>query len=339
MSHTVDTHLLAPQYFLGLQEQGVQVEGTFYTDMLNQKLNSFFLAKWVYRIFPYEIQRKLNQQLLKDVSQFNPHILWIFKGMEIWPSTLRKIKKMGIKLVNYNLDHPFRYVSRGSGNRNVLKSIPVYDLHMTYSRTIKHELEQQFSEIRAAYLPFGYHREVDAMVFSSEELLRICFIGHADQQRAAVISEILKAGQSVDLYGPGWKKYFPKGTAQVRCFEPVIGSNYWQTLRRYRVQLNLFRQHNVGSHNMRTFEIPAVGGIMLADYSEEQSSFFREGQEAFYFHSVPDLIQKARMIIQLSDDEAGKIRQNARTRCLDSNYAYDHRSREVIQLFKSLLHE
>jgi hypothetical protein len=339
MTYTRDSHLLAPQFFKAFRSQGIDVRGTSYLDTLQQMLGSSFFNNWMYRVFPYMVHRKLNRQLLHDVKRHHPHILWIFKGMEIWPRTLRKIKSMGIKLVNYNPDHPFRYGSRGSGNENVRKSIPVYDLHMTYSQRIEQELKQKFGELRTFYLPFGYPRDVERMSFSEEEIMRICFVGHADHHRATIIRQISDAGEHIDLYGPNWRKYFTDTSINVQCFDPVYGDAYWKTLHQYRVQLNLFRDHNTGSHNMRTFEVPAVGGIMLANYSAEQTTFFEEGKEAFYFNTVPELIQKVRKILQLSADEARRIRNAARHRSLTSNYSYDQRGREVAQLFNSLLHE
>ena len=68
------------------------------------------------------------------------------------------------------------------------------------------------------------------------------------------------------------------------CVYPIASRpDFWRKNQEYRVQLNLFRQYNEGSHNMRTFEIPAVGGIQLTEYSTEQADFFKEGEEIFSF--------------------------------------------------------
>ena len=47
--------------------------------------------------------------------------------------------------------------------------------------------------------------------------------------------------------------------------------------------------HNVPGHNMRTFEIPASGAVMLATYTAEQARFFPEGEAAWYYRSPGEL--------------------------------------------------
>ena len=37
--------------------------------------------------------------------------------------------------------------------------------------------------------------------------------------------------------------------------------------------LNIFRKQNELSHNMKTFEIPAMGGLMITKRSKEQDFF------------------------------------------------------------------
>ena len=42
------------------------------------------------------------------------------------------------------------------------------------------------------------------------------------------------------------------------------------------------RIHNPDSHNMRSFEVPGVGGIMVAPDTKEHRIFFEVGKEIFY---------------------------------------------------------
>ncbi|WP_315819859.1 hypothetical protein [Paraflavitalea speifideaquila] len=101
------------------------------------------------------ITQKINQQFKQKVKAFKPDIIWVFKGMEILPSSLEWARKQSIKLINYNPDNPFIFTGKGSGNSNVTNSIGLYDLHFTYNFAIKKELEERFQS-KVAYLPFGY---------------------------------------------------------------------------------------------------------------------------------------------------------------------------------------
>ena len=57
----------------------------------------------------------------------------------------------------------------------------------------------------------------------------------------------------------------------------VESSDFWKVLRKYRVQLNLMRPHNLDSHNMRSIEVPAVGGIGLFPDTPDHERFFEKG--------------------------------------------------------------
>ena len=108
------------------------------------------------------IYQSINRQLLDAVEEHKPGIIWVFKGMEIWPQTLEWIRSKGIRLVNYNPDNPFIFTGSGSGNRNVTDSIRLFDLHLTYNLAVKKRLEDEYY-MRTALLPFGF--DLDDEVF------------------------------------------------------------------------------------------------------------------------------------------------------------------------------
>ena len=88
---------------------------------------------------------------------------------------------------------------------------------------------------------------------------------------------------------------------------------------------------------MRTFEIPAVGGIQLAPYSDEQASFFEEGKEIFFFKNDEEMIANIRKILALPLSEVDSIRIAARKRSLDSGYTFTDRASTVYNTFKAML--
>jgi spore maturation protein CgeB len=108
-------------------------------------------------------------------------------------------------------------------------------------------------------------------------------------------------------------------------------------MRAYRIQLNLLRSQNADAHNMRTFEVPAVGGIMLAEATSDHVRYFEEGKEVFLFRDHDNLIEMARKVLAFSPEQAGKVRERARARCLTSGYSYGERSKTVLDVFKAYL--
>ncbi len=189
----------------------------------------------------------------------------------------------GICLVNFNGDNPFIFSGSGSGNKNVLKCLPLFDLHLTYNLAIKKRLDTEY-EVKTGFLPFGFDvsDEIYERCCRQEEINKVCFLGNPDPIRTAFIRRLAAGGLAVDIYGgKEWKEL--ETHAGVSVFPPVYGEDAWKILRRYRVQLNLMRPHNKDSHNMRSFEVPGIGGIMLAPATTEHRIFFSDGKEAFLF--------------------------------------------------------
>lgn len=282
------------------------------------------------------IYASINKQLLSVVDAEAPQVVWVFKGMEIFTDTLLKIKSKGIKLCNYNPDNPFIFSGRGSGNSNITRGISYYDLHFTYNREIQTRLENDF-RTKVAYLPFGF--EIPESLFQECETLneinRICFLGNPDKQRAQFISRLAESNFEIDVYGHNWAKFVRH--PMIHQHEAVYGDDQWRTLRKYRVQLNLMRPHNEDSHNMRTFEIPGIGGIMLAIGTTEQRSFFEDGKEAFFFTNEKDCSHLASRLQQMTSFEANKIRKAARERSLNSGYGYDRRAAQSLEIIQNMI--
>ncbi len=293
--------------------------------------------KLVFRMGLSAIYKKIARRLIEKATSFRPDVLLVFKGMRILPEALTALKRRGIRLANYNPDHPFLFSSRGSGNANVSNSIGLYDLHFCYSRDVQRRIGRDFG-IATAFLPFGY--ELAPAVFDKiseeAEIPRACFIGNPDPLRVDYLQSLAATGLPVDVYGHGWHKTLPP-TTKLHIHAAVYGEEFWRKMRAYRVQVNIFRPHNVGSHNMRTFEIPAAGGIMLAPDSAEHREFFAGGNEAFFYKDKEDLAAQARYILGLSATAANAIRQQARQRSTGSGYDYRHRAGEAFDALRGVV--
>lgn len=331
MTNSADQSLLAPQYAKSFRELGVTVYDFFQSDYYGDF--NIFDKVW-HRIYPSWYYHNINKYLLKQIADIKPDIFLLFKGMEVYPETLRAIKKTGTYLVNYNPDHPFDFVSRGSGNNNVLNAVPLFDLYLTYSHRILKKMKTRYPYLKTAYLPFGYalNEEQFNLIQSDVEINKVGFVGYGDRERARFIESLAKHGMSVDVYGASWKNYFKNTSSRVHVLPSVGGLEYYRVLRKYRVQLNLFRSHNLESHNMRSFEVPAAGGIMLAPDSLEHRTFFENGKEVFLYKDIDQAMEIARNLMMLNREQSEVYRIHARNRSVQSNYDYKSRAITLLNI-------
>jgi len=325
-------------YFKYLVEEGQDASMFPAHDIFYDYYYKSVFNKLRYRAGVSRILEEINSSFLQFVETVRPDIVWIFKGMEIFAETLATLKSQGVFLVNYNPDNPFFFSGKGSGNKNISESIRHYDLFFTYDDSIAKRLEEEFGK-PVEMLPFGY--EMDDAAFDlaegQDEIVKLCFLGNPDKHRAAFVlalSEKMKArGGHIDVIGNHWKRFLPQESG-IEIFPPVYSAGFWSALRRYRVQLNMMRPHNQLSHNMRSFEIPAVGGIMLTPDTPDHARFFTDGKNAFLYSGVEDAADKAMYLLRLSKQEADRIRLEARNTSIRSGHSYKARSLQALKGIK-----
>jgi spore maturation protein CgeB len=313
-----------------LEELGNKVELVAVQNMFYDYYYKSIFHKLIYRVGLSTILIRINKNLLTKVKNEHYDLIWVFKGMEIYPETLKKLKKRTNKLINYNPDNPFIFSGLGSGNKNITQSISLFDLHFTYDAWVKEKIYSEFN-IRTEIVTFGFDETaVQNIDFNSEdEVLAICFLGNPDTYRAAVINSLLDNGIEVHLYGNDWPKFIKHELAVIH--KSVYGHEFFKTLRKYRIQLNMMRPHNLNSHNMRSIEIPGVGGVMLAPKTTDHLDFFNVGKEIFIFHNEQSLVQEAKKILIFDKMVIDKIREEARKKVLNQ-FTYKNQLKKILSL-------
>jgi hypothetical protein len=312
-------HLLA----LGLEVELFAAQNLFYDYYGKSIYNKIIFQAGFSSIF-----QRINKELLVRIKEFKPDLIWVFKGMEVLPETLKQMKAEGIKLVNYNPDNPFYFSGSGSGNKNVTDSISLYDAHFTYDHIIQETIRSRF-RLPCFILPFGFELEKETYesLTKQEEVLKLCFLGNPDKDRVRFLEKVADK-LPLDVFGNDWQKFTRHKNITVNA--PVYGNDFWKTLYRYRVQLNLLRPHNPASHNMRSFEIPGAGGIGLYPLTNDHQEYFGNDGLAKLYSDIESCYNEACLLMNLTDQEAMAMRNNARRLSLEKGYDYFSRTKQFL---------
>jgi spore maturation protein CgeB len=292
--------------------------------------------KLAYRSGLSGIIKKINTHFRIVVEQFKPDIIWVFKGMEIYPESLKWAKARDIFLVNYNGDSPFIFSGKGSGNSNVSNSLSLYDLFLTYNKADKAIMETGY-KIKSEILSFGFNldNELYEECLELNEVKKVCFLGNPDSFRGGFLNSLAAAGVKIDVYGNSWNKFVSH--PNITVFEPILGNEFWRVLRKYRVQLNLMRPHNPTTHNMRTFECGGIGAIQLAPDTPDHRDYFKNEEEIFLFDNMQECRRKIEYLLNMGKEDADKVRENARRRSIQDGYSYQCRSVQALSYLNKML--
>jgi spore maturation protein CgeB len=166
------------------------------------------------------------------------------------------------------------------------------------------------------------------------------FFGAYDKLRLKFLNALNRA--DLEIYGDIiWAE-------KLRKFAPSIQNTY-QNKKLYNEELltktnsslatiNILREQNMveNSHNMRTFEVPGMGGTLISNYTEEQAYFFEPDEEMLYFSSNDELIEKLDFL-KRNPNFSIKIREKALIRSRKSNYSYFYRCKEMIEIINKKL--
>ena len=319
--------------------QGIELVPVYTFDFEDEYVQNMFFRKVQAHFFPAVLTREVTAKLEQEVLEYKPDVLIIVKGLYISPGLLERLKRRGVFLVNYNPDHPIYFETRASGNANIKKAIPHYNLLFTYSPVIQAALKAYMPRLVTAVLPFGYEEsKYSKNDISGKALIkRVCFAGTGDKARAKFIYDLISHKVPVDIYGKGYSKYLDVKSDYLTLLPEVSGDEYLGRLQQYSIALNLYREQNRGGHNMRSFEIPSVGGVQLVEYSRQMDDLFKNGEEIYLYRNSEELYGMISEILQFSDDHLVDMKHRVRDKTLHSQFSYRHRALQMMEVISAKL--
>lgn len=285
---------------------------------------------------------KLNRDLIRQAIQFQPKLIFIYRGTHIVYATIVALKRAlpGCKIFGYNNDDPFAAGHPFWLWRHFLKSVPVYDLVFAY----RHHNLDEFIKIgakRVELLRSWFVPELNHFVSISDEdkskyECDIVFIGHYENDgRFELLEEIVKAGYVLRLFGPPyeWNKLLLQSEI-LKYLSPVHlvwNDDYNKAISGAKVALCFFSKLNRDTYTRRCFEIPATGTLLLSEYSDDMATIYQAGKEADYFSSKDKLIEKVKLYVE-NDSLRRQVAEGGNQRVVKDGHDIVSRMSKVIAL-------
>ncbi|HHZ64992.1 MAG TPA: hypothetical protein EYN51_05765 [Flavobacteriales bacterium] len=300
-------------------------------------LVAFNVDKYLYRVLNLipvlrdQYMASQQRELLRKIKKTRSKVVYVIKGYFLMPRTIDEIKEQGKHVMCFYPDDPFS-TSFGSSNAYVRSSINHFSTYLIWHKELIKSIKDTGCE-NVFYIPFAVDPDIITPPANfpdnapEDDYYDVSFIGNSDRERIDVIKRISEQlngwkGKKV-VFGNGWK-----GIEGFDCMPSIGGVNYLQTMHRSKVNLNILRDQNKNSHNMRTFEIPGAGGFMLHEYSEEAAGFFKEGKEAEFFRDVEECSDKIRFYLK-NDELRSKIARAGYEKIFSSGYTYSELVKDI----------
>lgn len=247
-----------------------------------------------------------NARIIDYVRSVGYDFVWIDKGLTVYPNTLRKIKFFlpNCKIVSYSPDN---MALRYNQSQQYIESVPLYDCIVTNKSYIINDLKtigaRKVIFVNNSFEPTYHH----PFKLSQDEIMKfggdVGFIGAWEASRCEFILSLVSRGIKVRVWGGGkWLKY--KGRYENLRIEDsgLFSIDYCRAISAFKINLCFLRKMNFDRQTTRSVEIPACGGFMLAERTDEHIEMFKEGVEADFFSSEDELFSKC--VYYLHNDEA-----------------------------------
>lgn len=290
---------------------------------INKRKNSFFTKIFDKLKIPLDID-SLNQRILEKTESFKPYIVFIVKGNNIYPSTLEQIKKnKNIKLISWSLDDMYAKHNR---SYYYTKGLKYYDVIFTSKSYNLGELKEfGAKKVEFLYQAFSkkYHKPCDDCTKANYKT-DVLFIGFAEQERFEDLNYLAQNGIKIDIFGSGWnKKKFQNHHENLNITpKDLLGDDYANAISCSKISLCFLRKANRDLHTSRSIEIPACGGFMIAEATDEHKILFKEDEEAVYFSSKEQLLDKVKYYLE-HEEERNTIVKAGYTKTRKDDYSYD----------------
>ncbi len=330
---------LAESYARAFERLGNEVV-RFDSDVTLRKASPLAGNRILRRALRRSLWTGVNRESIRVAESVRPDLIFAVKCSFFDAETIRRIRRAtGVPFVNHYPDHPYigiRWAPKEASalRRDLIEVFRQYSILWMWERTLVERLRGDGVEAR--FLPFAADPELsqpspeiaDTGIACAEcnTTHEVAFVATYTRARCEEVSAIRK--HQIAIWGGNWPRPWHSGSGQHRAHPPVTGRRMSEFSSRARVSLNVLNRENLGGPNMRSFEIPAAGGVMLARYSPEQNEFFPEGEAAAYYRTPEEIDGKLDELLR-DPELRRRIRRNAAR--LAAAQTYDVRAVTVLR--------
>jgi hypothetical protein len=274
------------------------------------------------------------EQVWARVREVRPDVVLATGLAPLNRDVLDRIGRAGIVRANFLTDDPWNPVHRAPW---FLRALPAYDWVFSPRDRVVPDLRRAgVRHVERVWFAFNPRIHFPAGTVGGPEdhagSVDVLVAGGADRERVAMVSPLIRAGLSVGLYGGYWSR-FPETRAHARGMLDAAALR--QATMDARVVLGMVRRGNRDDHSMRSFEVPAMKGCLLAERTNDHAGLFGpDGQAVSFFDGADDLVAVARRLLA-QPAERQRLAEAAHRLIVSGRHTYRDRLEQMLQAVAS----
>ncbi|KAA5533774.1 glycosyltransferase [Taibaiella lutea] len=287
---------------------------------------------WAVRLFPkYDAQ--IFKRIADKVIEQKPDLV-IATYRFIHPDCIRAIKEnlSNVKAIHINPDALTTFE-----HQQVFAS--PYDAFFTKDHYIVHFMRDKM-KLNAFYLPEALNARVHKPLDRNREEIEkeididVTAFGTMYPYRAKMVSELIKAGVNVSLFGVPDKRFpLPEITKNFRN-EYITGNRKAEVLYGSKIIFNNFHYAEIESANAKFFEINGIGGFQLCDYRAVLKEYSAIDVEKVTFVTIDEAIEKVKYYLTHPQERYNIAKTQMQH--FHNNHTYEHRMKYIFEMINSI---
>jgi spore maturation protein CgeB len=243
--------------------------------------------------------REFNVALTTEVERSAPELLLVFKGTFVKRETIARVRAVGTRAYCFYPD-----VSTRAHGPYIPRALSEYDWVFTTKRFGLVDMAEQLRVTRASVLPHGYdpdlHRPLELAARDRERYgCDASFIGTWSPKKETILARLRERLPDLDLriWGSQWTHAREPLVRAVASAHPVEGDEYVRAICGSTINLAILSEKRPGASSddqitSRTFHIPACGGFMLHERTDELAEYLVENESVACFDGVEELTEQ-----------------------------------------------
>lgn len=268
--------------FDDLARRGHVVDIFDFTDFLPGIKSRSVMERVQRRLFSDFFAAKIRTLFLKNVESFAPDLILISKGLHLDAKTLAIIRSKGVPLVNWNPDDFFNPKNSSPG---LIAALPMYDVIVS-SRGHLFQKYRDHGAKSLLYLDWYFVPELH-FDHGKPKMIPASFVGSWSPTREEFISRL---NTPFSIWGGGWGKSSRAFKKQHDVRQAILSQMEMSAVfSGSRYNLNLLTHENSDFSNLRFFEVPASGGLLLTERNASATRYLKDREECLMFSSSDEV--------------------------------------------------